>query len=81
MSLQNSIDFIISVSADNDFRNALNGLPLDDFYFCLKECGYDFTADEFEESVNLLHVKCQHEEQANKLFEIVSWYRLVTSQN
>lgn len=81
MSIQNSIDFILDISTDNDLRNALNALPPADFNSCIKEIGYDFTADEFEESVNLLHVKCQLEEQANKLFEVVSWYRILTSQN
>jgi hypothetical protein len=60
---------------------ALNDLPPNDFTKCLKEHGYEFTPDEFEESINLLHVKCQFEEQAELLFEVVSWYRIVTSQN
>lgn len=81
MSIQNSIDFISNMSTDHELRSLLNQLPPDDFSSVIKELGYDFTADEFEESVNLMHVKCQFEEQAERLFEIVIWYRMITSLN
>jgi len=81
MSIQNSINFIASVSRDNNLRCALNRMPPNDFFSHLKLRGFEFTPEEFEESINLLHVKCQFEEQAELLFEVVSWYRIVTSQN
>lgn len=81
MSIQNSINFISDVNSDNDFRAFLNDLNPNEIPACIKAHGYDFTQHEFEESINLLHVKCQFEEQANRLFEIVNWYKIITSPN
>lgn len=81
MSIQNSIDFISNMSADNELRSLLNQLPPLEFTSVIKELGYEFSPEEFEESVNLLHFKCQFEEQAEKLFEIVTWYRMLTAIN
>lgn len=78
MSIQNSMNFINKASADNQFRATLNALSPDEITTSLKESGLEFTDHEFEESINLMHVKCQYEEQANRLFEIVNWYRLLT---
>ena len=47
----------------------------------LKEIGYEFTAGEFEESINLLRFKCQFEEQAEQLDEVVTWFRILLSRN
>lgn len=81
MSIQNSIDFILDASINHDFRQFLNGLTPAEVDACLRAEGYCFSNEEFEESVNLLHVKCQFETQAEQLFEIVNWYRLLTSKN
>lgn len=81
MSIQNSIDFINIISVDNDLRTFLNGLKPHEVSYCLNDIGYDFTPDEFEESINLMHVKCQFEEQAILLQQIVAWYKILILQN
>lgn len=81
MSIQNSINFIKEASVNSEFRSTLNGLLPEDIATYLTTTGYEFTPDEFEESIYMLHVKCQFEEQANKLFEVINWYRLLTAQN
>lgn len=81
MSIQQSIDFLSDVSHDDELRGILNGLSPQEIPIYLQEFGYEFTADEFEESINLLHVKCQFYEQAERLFEVVNWYRVLIAQN
>lgn len=81
MSIQNSINFISDINVNPDFRQFLNKLNPTDVVESLKMEGYEFTQYEFEESINLLHVKCQFEEQADKLFEIVSWYKMLVELN
>ncbi len=81
MSIQNSIDFIRLASSDEKFRYLLNGMNPDEIPETLKEIGYEFTAGEFEESINLLRFKCQFEEQAEQLDEVVTWFRILLSRN
>lgn len=80
MSIQNSINFISDLSINPDYRNFLNGLSPVDVKRSLVDMGYEFTDYEFEESINLMHVKCQFEEQAASIFEIVNWYKLLMSE-
>ncbi len=81
MSIKQSMNFLLTVMHDDNFRMQLNELSVDDFYECIKENGFEFTPEEFEESVNMMHVKCQFEEDAMKLFETVAWYQILTSEN
>jgi hypothetical protein len=79
MAIQNSIDFINHACNDNEFRALLNQVTSENVHGILIELGYDFTPFEFEESINLLHVKCQFEEQATQLHEIAMWYKILIS--
>ncbi len=81
MSIQNSIDFIRLASIDQEFRYMLNHMNPEDIPETLSKIGYEFSGDEFEESINLLRFKCQFEEQADKLDEVVAWFRILMSQN
>jgi hypothetical protein len=79
MPIQNAINFIKNASIDPKLRSFLNNQSSHDIPDIMQQLGYNFTAFEFEESINILHVKCQFEEQANQLHEIVTWFRLLTS--
>lgn len=80
MSIQNSIDFISDITINPDYRQFLNTLNPVEVKQSLKDSGYEFTDHEFEECINLLHVKCQFEEQATALFEVINWYKLLLLQ-
>ncbi len=80
MSIQNSINFISDISINPGYRQFLNTLNPAELKLSLADMGYEFTDHEFEECINLMHVKCQFEEQASSLFEIVNWYKLLLSQ-
>ena len=77
MAIQNAMNFINDASRDKNLRTGLYTLKQEDILPELEKLGYAFSLDEFEESINMLHVQCQSEEQANKLFEVVNWFKLL----
>lgn len=80
MSIQNAIDFLQQTMQNPDSRNELYGLNSHaEFSEWLTMHGIPFHMDEFEESVNLLHVKCQSHEEANLLLNRVDWVRMYWS--
>ena len=80
MAIQHAIHFIQDSQKNPELRKTVNRASyVTQIYAELKEEGYDFTPEEFEESVNLLHVKCQSEDQANHLMDTVMWFRMVVS--
>ena len=77
MAINNAMRFIRESQVNRDFRKAINGIPADDILNQLANIGFEFTIDEFEESVNMLHVKCQFEEEADHLLQTAMWFRMV----
>lgn len=80
MSIQNSIDFLQQAMKNPDTRSELYGLSSHaEFSEWLVLHDLAFHMDEFEESVNLLHVKCQSHEEASLLLNRVDWVRMYWS--
>ncbi len=77
MSLKNAIDFIKDAGQDPLLRNGLVKLEQAEILPELEKLGYGFTIPEFEEAINVQHVQCQTEEDANFLFHVVNWFKLL----
>ena len=78
MSIQGAIDFLKEPELEPAFRKSL--------YACkssasllerLEDAGYPFTGAEFEEAVDLLHVKCKEASEADELMNRANWFRMV----
>ena len=63
MALQDAIKFIKQAAADDILRNSLYKVNPNEILPELEKQGYKFTLNEFEESINVLHVECQTEEE------------------
>lgn len=79
MAIQNAINFLVDIDNDDELRSSFNVLQGSEVEVKRNEMGYHFTAHEFEETINLMHLKCQHEEQATHLFQLVSWYKMISA--
>lgn len=79
MAINNAMKFIRESQENRELRKAVNGIPANDVLNQLGNLGFEFTMDEFEESVNMLHVKCQFEEEANQLMQTAMWFRMATA--
>ena len=78
MTIQNAIHFLLVTVDDSAHRDELYRLgSRTDFARWLVEHSIPFQMDEFEESVNLLHVKCQTIEQADQLLHRVDFTRMI----
>lgn len=76
MPLQHAIDLLTDITTDKKLRFDLYSCEtLNDLTQCMAQKGYKFTFDEFEDAVNVMHVKCQTEEQANEVMDKADWYR------
>jgi hypothetical protein len=77
MSVQNALQFISIVSEDGDFRKSLYKFgSRQELINHLSESGRGFTVSEFEDAVNMKHVKCQTYEEADHLKQIEMWFNL-----
>lgn len=81
MSIQNAINLLKDIDNNSDIRKELVLTPSEELNTRLEQLGYQFTDEEFEECINLMHVKCQHEEEANHLFQLVNWFKMLKSIN
>lgn len=79
MPLNDAINFIKNAGSDKALRQSLYTVKTEEIFPSLESKGYKFTPAEFEESINLLHVKCQTEDEANHLFEVVNWFKMLCS--
>lgn len=79
MAINNAMKFIRESQENRELRKAINGIPSKDVLSQLANLGFEFTMVEFEESVNMLHVKCQFEEEANQLMQTAMWFRMATA--
>lgn len=76
MSIGNAIHFIHKVQSDSAFRNEIYDLSGEDIPRWLAEHQMAFSDDEYEESYNYLHVRCQDEYEAQELKQLRQWYYL-----
>lgn len=77
MAIQDAMNFIVDAGQNDVLRNSLIPLKQNAILPELELQGYKFTISEFEEAINMLHVQCQTEEDANFLFEVVNWFKLL----
>jgi len=77
MAINDAMKFIRTSQEDRELRKELNQCKPEEVFDKLKDLGYDFDWDEFEESVNMLHVKCQVEEEANRLMQTDMWFKML----
>lgn len=77
MSVQNALQFISIVSEDDQFRKSLYKYgSRQQLLDHLSQDGSGFTIAEFEDAVNMRHVKCQTYEEADHLKQIEMWFNL-----
>lgn len=77
MALQHAINFISDVHVKDNLRKSVNTASKLELFSTLEEEGYPFSSEEFEEAVNVVHVKCKVEEQAMALMQVAHWFRLL----
>jgi predicted ribosomally synthesized peptide with nif11-like leader len=77
MAIQNAMNLIRDVKNDVDLRYNLHTIHQSDVEMFLEEQGYKFTYQEFEEAINMMHVKCQTHEEADELMQVVMWLKLL----
>ena len=71
--------FIRESQSDPELRKKINHCTPKEVFPRLAELGYEFTMDEFAESVNLMHVKCQFQEEGNRLMQTQMWFEMLVS--
>lgn len=77
MAINDAMKFIRESQQNGDLRKAVNQCKPAGLFARLQELGFDFNRSEFEESVNMLHVKCQTQEEANRLMQTDMWFKLL----
>lgn len=78
MPLQHAIQFLNQLNKLPSLREALYSCRNEDeLRRALHNEGFSFEWNEFEESVNMLHVRCQSYEQASDLMQKAEWFRMV----
>ena len=80
MSVQKAIKLLQSIDNRDVLRRQMYAcksiVELDDL---LKVNNIWFQSHEFEEALNMLHVKCQTKEEANELFLKAEWYNFLVA--
>ena len=79
MSLNNAMKFIRKSQSDPELRKKINQCAPQEVFPRLTELGYEFTMDEFDESINLMHVKCQFQEEGDRLMQTKMWFGMLIS--
>lgn len=78
MAVQDAQNFIIKISKDNKYRTSLYEFETFDKRMShIKETGYDFEFPEFEEASTQMLRKCQTEENALVIKELLMWWKMV----
>lgn len=81
MAINDAMKFIRESQKSRELRKEVNQCKPNELFGRLLELGYDFTMPEFEESVNMMHVKCQFAEEANRLMQTDMWFKLLQKQS
>jgi predicted ribosomally synthesized peptide with nif11-like leader len=77
MSINNATKFIKDSQVNSSLRKKVNELNPEELKRFMDESGYQFTTNDFDDSVNMLHLKCQTEEEAENLMQIAMWFSLI----
>lgn len=78
MTIQNAICFLDEIEDDQALRSqAYSCRSETDWQDILRQHGIPFEPAEFEEAINLLHVKCQTYEQADALLHKADLVRML----
>ena len=76
MSIGHAILLLNAIDDDYVLRQQMyNCANAGELMMFLKTKGYQFTIEEFEESVRYLHVKCQRLEEAQHVLNKAEWLR------
>ena len=76
MSVQNAISLLNAIDTEPTLReNMYRCICVADVIDYLNSQGYIFNAGEFEDAVNILHLKCQSYEAADELLHKADWVR------
>ena len=78
MAINDAMKFIKESQKSKELRKEVNKLQPEEIFPKLTELGYDFNAFEFDEAVNLLHVQCQFQEDAEHLLQTSMWFKMQT---
>lgn len=80
MTIQNAIYFLNQLDNLSELRDALYRCDsLAGIRNILENAGFQFNLDEFENSVNMLHVRCQDIAEAEILLQKAQWFRMILS--
>ena len=80
MAINNILTLFDTIGENNKLRSSLNACTTTtELDKCLESYRLPFSEEEFEEAINLMHVKCQTQEQADELFSKVHWFRFLLS--
>jgi hypothetical protein len=77
MAIADAKKFIRESQLNRDLRKQVNGMETTELLSGLVEIGYEFTMDEFEEAVNMIHVQCQFETEADDLMQTAMWFKML----
>ena len=77
MAISDAKKFIRISQRDREFRRMINLIKTEELFSALSELGYRFTIEEFEEAVNMMHVQCQFESEADALMQTSMWFRML----
>lgn len=77
MSIQGALTFIREADGNDRLRKSCYACrSRSELYNHLKDKGFTFTNDECEDALRTLLLKCQNEEQAEKVYQWQSWFQL-----
>jgi hypothetical protein len=79
MSIKGAMKLIMDAKTHPELRREIYGISPSNVINYLKSKGYFFDYGEFEDSVNMMHVKCQTQEEADELMHVAMWFRLITT--
>ncbi len=82
MSIKSAVELIHSVELSEELREELNNCGnKQEFRNCMERNGFNFSTDEFEDAVRMLHLRCQEQEQAELILEKAMWLRFLIQIN
>ena len=80
MSVQNAIKLLQTIDNTSLLRSQMYACKhISELDNLLLASNMWFHEEEFEEALNMLHVKCQTKEEANELFLKAEWYNFLVA--
>jgi hypothetical protein len=78
MAIKNVAALFKEIDAKEYLRSKLYACTSkDDLIRYLKTNHLDFTMEEFEDAINMMHTECQTQEAANELFSKANWFKFL----